>query len=130
MNNSDFPNSNICHNGTPDFRYQCDLCPETFKYFSQRKQHIQEVHGPGGPLPKDAKLCVCTICGAQLKNDITLKLHIKRNHPVQKVLHVYFFGHYEFSRDDFFVKSRYSLGRKKEKIGSQGHVSNSTYLHE
>ena len=87
MNNSDFPNFNICHNGTPDFRYQCDLCPETFKYFSQRKQHIQEVHGPGGPLPKDAKLCVCTICGAQLKNDITLKLHIKRNHPVQKVLH-------------------------------------------
>ena len=48
------------------------------------RNHKSDVHGPNGPIPKGAKLAMCPICGARLKDSRMLKAHLK-SHDLPKV---------------------------------------------
>ena len=61
------------------YKFQCDQCDETFATSLARKRHKMETHGPDVP---GSRNYVCNVCGARLKNEITLKAHIKLTHEM------------------------------------------------
>ena len=65
-------------------RHACDHCDKKFADIIQLRTHKEDYHGPDGPAPKGIKRFVCPICGTKLKNERTMKKHIK-DHTLPEV---------------------------------------------